>query len=534
MRRRDFVKLSAALGIPGIAWEGCSSAKKTSAEARFNVHPFVLVHPEAVFVHFTQAASKEDGAEIRRAGQALAADLIVKTVNSGYPVSAPVVVKPNWTCASPKDGAPVVEKLGINTDPNFIEGWVRGMKQAGPRSFFIRECACPASWKEMGWEGMCERNGIDLRDLSTRDVWELAEGREIIFRKTRDGVVMREVAYMAPAAQDGSVLINIAKLKSHCMGITGAVKNLQGLCARRFHQFCTPHADIRAKYEAKYHGYFQPGFEGRIEELYAGHVKNGIPRWDRPGPDGGIIQEQWVQRTIDSVPLVPAALHMIEGVYSEDGNGFGIGPHEPLGPSGVTSRDFLSNVVIFGANPFRVDIVAHWIAGHEPGNFGLFHLAAERGALDVLDPRDIPLYVWKEGRAALTALDRIPRTPLSTPYLRRDYGGGNEPEYHLVNEPFDYSAWKKARRSTSLPPSIRHIGADGSGRDVFDLFLPRSARVSVEAIAPSGTVVGCLAGEEFSAGSHLVLLDRRVSPGAGAIRVRGEGWETACLMNANV
>ena len=531
MKRREFIQRSTALGLLGLAGEGCSSAGKTVAEMRFNVHPFILEHPEAVFVHFTSVSAKEDAAEIRRAGYALATDLIVKTANSGYPLSAPVTIKPNWTCASPRNGNPVIEKLGVNTDPNFVEGWVQGMKQAGPQAYFIRECACPSSWQAMGWTEMCERNGIDLRDLSTRDVWELKEGREVIFRKTPEGVVFREVAYMAPMTEEGSCLVNIAKLKTHNKGVTGAVKNLQGICARRFHQFCTRHTDIRSQYEPKYLGYFQPDFERRIEDLYARHVKNGIPRWDRPGIDGGIAIEQWAQRTIDSVSLIPVALHMIEGVYSQDGNGFGVGPHEKLGPYDVTSRDFLSNVVIFGRDPFRVDIIAHWIAGHEPGNFGLFHIAAERGVLDVLDPRDIPLYVWKEGRAVLTALDRIPRTPLATPYLRRDHTGQDEPEFHLCAEPFSYSAWKKAPRTSERTPLIRYIGADGEGRMAFDLSLPRRMRVSLEMIDRCGAVTERLFEGELEAGSHLALFNPRVAPGMCALRVRGAGWRMCCSVS---
>jgi len=35
-------------------------------------------------------------------------------------------------------------------------------------------------------------------------------------------------------------------------------------------------------------------------------------------------------------------------------------------------------------------------------------------------------------------LPDFPRTPLRTPYLMRE----GEPEYHLVNEPFDYDKYQ--------------------------------------------------------------------------------------------
>ncbi|MBN1292181.1 MAG: hypothetical protein JXB48_10110, partial [Candidatus Latescibacteria bacterium] len=104
--------------------------------------------------------------------------------------------------------------------------------------------------------------------------------------------------------------------------------------------------------------------------------------------------------------------------------------------------DKMCNVVIFGLDPFRVDIIAHWLAGHEPGNFGLFHIAIERGLSNVLDPHDIPVYEWKDGKATLSNLDDFNRTPLLTYYLARDYGRGHEPRYHLVDEEFDYTEWK--------------------------------------------------------------------------------------------
>ncbi len=455
MKRRAFLSSTASSGIGGLLAYGCASSSKTAIPdpMRFDIHPFVLTHPEAVFVHFTDASSKTDSPAIHRTAESLARDLVVRTYGTGFPTSAPVTVKPDWTCKDPENSSPSAAGLGSVTDSVFVEGWVLGMRGAGASDYYIRESSCPSMWETMGCNAMCRRANIDLRDLSGRNVWELKEGREVIFRKVRDGVVLREVACMAPAAADGSFLVNIAKFKSHGMGIAGAVRNIQGLCARRFNQVLTPHSDIRKRYEPKYLAWFHSDFEKRIENLYAQHVRAGIPRWDRPGPGGGILMEMWAQRAIDTVTAVPAALHMVEGMYAQDGDGYGNGPHEPLGASGATSREYISNIVVFGRNPFHVDIVAHHAAGHEPGNFGLFHLAAERGILDTLDPRDIPLYAWKNGRAIPITLDRIPRTPLASPYLRRDYGGTSEPEYHLANEPFDYAAWKNPSRTSTRSDS---------------------------------------------------------------------------------
>ena len=100
----------------------------------------------------------------------------------------------------------------------------------------------------------------------------------------------------------------------------------------------------------------------------------------------------------------------------------------------------MSNVIIFGKDPFRVDIIGKWLGGHEPGNFGLFHCAIDRGMSTALDPKKVPVYIWDNGEATLTPLDELERTPLLTYYLPRTYGGQTESPYHLCDELFDYNS----------------------------------------------------------------------------------------------
>ncbi|HEX3000397.1 MAG TPA: twin-arginine translocation signal domain-containing protein, partial [Armatimonadota bacterium] len=166
MKRRDFLKSSAVAGMAGAAIPGCSSLGKSASGPKFNVHPFIRQNPNAVFVHFTSVKEKTDAEEIRQAGYGLSKELIVESPD-GWSMDATVNVKPNWTSAGPKDGKPVVEKLGVNTDPNFVEGWVGAMRELGAKRFFIRESCCPTQWQPMGYVAMCERAGIDLREIST-------------------------------------------------------------------------------------------------------------------------------------------------------------------------------------------------------------------------------------------------------------------------------------------------------------------------------------------------------------------------------
>ncbi|MHB9028225.1 MAG: DUF362 domain-containing protein [Candidatus Latescibacterota bacterium] len=527
MKRRKFLSSVAAGGAAGLLAQSCSTAKQSrgirTEGPGFDVHPFVRNHPEAVFIHRTNVSSKLDAGALGDAGRRLARDLIVRTPSGGYPDSTRILVKPNWTGAGPQDGKPVIEKLGVNTDPHFIAGWVEGMRDAAPGKYYFRESGSPHFWEDMGYSRMAREHDIDLRDLSSMNMWELKEG-DLNFVEIPDGVVFRKNGYMSPANEPDTVLISIAKLKAHGMGITGAVKNLQGLSGNRFKQFCTRYDALRSTYEKPYHSFFQNNFERRIEASHARHLAAGIPRWDRPGENGGIWMEQWCQRTLDNHRVTHPALSLVEGVYSQDGNGFGIGPHEKLGPHGVTSRDYLSNVVIFGVDPFRIDIIAHWLAGHEPGNFGLFHLAIERGFSDVLDPRDIPVYLWEDGKAVRTNLEKFERIPLVTYYLQRDYNGQTEPRFHLCDEPFDYAAWKSGKR-TGAAPAVGTPYRDGPGRVTLEVSLPRREDVYVEVLNSRGERLWRLIAEDCEPGVHQVVWDGFASPGIHSFYVKGMGWD---------
>ncbi|MFC1692738.1 DUF362 domain-containing protein [Candidatus Latescibacterota bacterium] len=526
MRRRDFIKATAIAGVSGVVGQGCSSVKRTSEASGpgFDVHPFVRGHPEAVFIHLTDIKSKRETGAIRDAGYNLAKELFVKTTSGGYPNSTRITAKANWTSTRQIDSKPVYEILGVNNDPNFVEGCLQGLRDTGPQNFYIRECASPHQWETMGYKAMADRNGFDLTDLSSKDYWELKRG-DINFIDIPDGVMFKKMGFMSPMNEPDTFLVNIAKMKSHGMGITASIKNLQGITGKKFHQYCNRYDTIRNSDSYKrYTKFFHRDFEKRIEKLYARHLKEGYPRWDKPEGNGGIWQETWVQRMIDSFSVTPTGLNMVEGIYSQDGNGFGLGPHEKTS-NGFSSRDFMSNMVIFGKDAFRVDIITHWLAGHEPGNFGLFHIGIERGMSDVLDPHDIPVYIWKDGRATLTRLESLKRTPLVTYYLQRDYNGQNEPRYHLCDEPFDYSAWKSGRRISDRTPSIEELGRDSKNNLVMDLKLPRRDDVRVDVLNRKGEIIWRLYADGLEPGAHQVVWDGFDQPGIYSFYVSGMGWD---------
>ena len=60
MKRRDFIKVSSAAGILGIAGSGLDAiASPLPGEFDgFDLHPFIREHPEAVFINLTAVKGK--------------------------------------------------------------------------------------------------------------------------------------------------------------------------------------------------------------------------------------------------------------------------------------------------------------------------------------------------------------------------------------------------------------------------------------------------------------------------------------------
>jgi len=521
MKRRDFIRVSSAAGLAGLVGPGYQTLANpgSTAEGGFDLHPFIKAHPEAVFIYLTSVADKTDAKGIHDTAFQLAGEMFVKaSKGEGYPNSTKITCKPNWTCSGPVNSKDPFAGAGITTDLNFIEGFLQSVKSIGPQEFYLRECACPFLWENLGYTQMAERNHFNLRDLSTKDFWEL--GEDIIFKKV-DGTVFKEVGFMAPMNAPGTFLINIAKFKSHLMGITGAIKNVQGITGKKFHQYCGGHYSIFKTYDKRYHPYFQPDYIERVNELQKKHMENGVPRWksrmERPPYGGGVFMEQWVQRMIDSYSITPTGINIVEGVYGHDGDGFSGGPHEGK------AKDYMSNNVIFGKDAFRVDIITHWLAGHEPGNFGLFHIGIERGVSNVLDPFDIPVYLWENGKARLVKLDSLKRTPLVTHYLRRNYDGLNEDKYHLCDEPFDYRAWKSGKPGQSA--SIRALGTDSGDHVVMDVSVPEKGDVYMDILNRYGDVVWRMEANGLEPGNHQVVWDGFSQPGVYNMYVKGMGWD---------
>jgi len=185
----------------------------------------------------------------------------------------------------------------------------------------------------------------------------------------------------------------------------------------------------------------------------------------------------------------------------------------------------MTNMLVFGKDAFRVDIVGHWLGGHEPGNFGLFHLARERGVSSALNPRNIPVYSWEDDGPELAPLDTFPRVALASPYLPKL----DEPRFHLCNEPFGYPPEAVAAcLSGGDRPSLRGLGEvpSGIGRTwlAAEYGLPAGGPASLEVLDARGQRVAVLAQGRQRRGVHTrTWRPESMPPGTCWYRLRAPG-----------
>lgn len=501
--RRTFLKTTAAasgalLLTPAKTLNACYR----DPASFFGVHPFVANHPEAVFIMRTHVEVKTNAVAKKQVGLDFGKSVFVLLGEGegGVPLTHKVVIKPNLTCRGKWDNRYTVEgSMGVVTDAYFVEGVIESIKALGltGNQFYLRETNCPEDFSEGGYWDMARRTGADLRDLSAK-VGQISEN-DLQWVDIPDGVWFKKIPYLWPVNAPDTFFLNIAKLKTHAMGMTLCAKNLQGAIAHNYQAHCTAyHSDMDMAAN-----HINPNAKAEILANYNRHQADGIPRWDRPGDDGGLWQETWATRCLDNNAVTHPDLHIIEGIYGRDGH-FIAGPS----PEGLAT-DYMTNVIIFGKNPFYVDIVGHWLGGHEPGNFGLFHLARERGFCSVLDPWRIPVYEWKpDGTATRTPLADFARTPLKTYYLQRNYAGQTEPYWHLVNEPFDYTTRVEQPRVSDKPKTLvllQNYPNPFNPSTAIEYILPQNGLARLEIYNIRGEIVEVLVNRYCQSGAHVAV-----------------------------
>ncbi len=423
--RREFLITGAAAMATGALSGASLGAFAPQANAYFGLHPFIERNPGAVFLRRTKVTHKMDAAAKLREGLGLARQIFVPMDRPGVPITHRVVLKPNATGVYDRQRPPE-ENWGVGTDPQFYEGMVTGLQELGLKQFHFVESTGYDTWNLRGFNDINERLGVRIGE-SARRPRHLREGFETNWAKVPDAVVFDRIPHYAPVGEPDTWLLNIAKWKAHSMCLTQSVKNLQGLVAHPFTSFCggwRTVLDVQPFMKAE----VNPRVEQVVNDFFDLHRKRNFARYDSAGSIRlgasitPIVQEIWAHKTCDNLSTLSPGLSMIEGIYGRDGDGFNQGD------------DYLTNLVMFGKNPFRLDLVGLYLGGHEPGNVHLYRIAKERGLSDTFNPWEVPVYEWTDAGPVERKLTDFPRTPLKTIYLPRE----GEPELHLVDEHFDY------------------------------------------------------------------------------------------------
>ena len=518
--RRKFVQASILAGAGQMLFP-FKSIGSVRASSYFGLNPFILQNPDAVFIMQTNVDAKTSSEAIRQAGLHFGHSIFTLTenANEGIPLTHKVVIKPNLTCRQRSSSKySVLGSMGIVTDAFFVEGVIESLKELGIASeqFFIREVNCPDDLADGGYPEMAARTGIDLKAIDTPT--SQLKPEQIVWKDVPDGVWFNKIPYLWPVNAPDTWLLNISKFKAHGMGMTLCSKNLQGTIAMNYQAHCTAFGDTMFGVDPDH---IKKTAKSDINNNYLRHKSAGIPRWDKPGSSGGIWMETWASRCIDNNSINFAGLHIIEGIYGRNGN-FMDGPN----PQGLAT-DFMTNYIIFGRNQFHVDNIGHYLAGHEPGNFGLFHLAKERGMATTINPSEIALYEWDATTGpVLAALTGFQRFQLETHYLQRNYAGQTESKWHLVNEPYDYGTTSVDEVSSSatefymkdiFPNPLHNQG-------LIRFYVPGNGHVQIDVYSENGQLKKVLFNREIGRGNYSVDINGTDYPtGLYLVRMQFEG-----------
>ncbi|MHB9029408.1 MAG: DUF362 domain-containing protein [Candidatus Latescibacterota bacterium] len=502
-RRRFLQSAVAAGGAAPFAPLQALGSRYQSSTGFFGLHSFIENHPNSVFIMKTGVDVKTNGAAIKQTALQFARSVFVPR-ESGVPLTTIIPIKPNLTCSSTSSKTFTLEYgMGIVTDPFFTEGVIQGLKELGisGEQCYLREVNCPRDFGPRGYTAMAERTRADIRALNAGV--DVLSSNDLVWIETPQGLWYRRIPYLWPVNAPNTWLLNIAKFKTHGMGVTLCCKNIQGTISIPYQEHCAaPTSSMSMK-----PGDRNLNYSTEITANYNRHLAEKLPRWDKP--TSGLKMETWASRCTDNNLALrdTVGLHIIEGIYGRDGNGFHEGPN-----SGTFNTkeawDYMTNIVIFGKNQVYVDNIGHWLAGHEPGNFGLFHLARDRGMCETINPQNIPVYEWKaDGSATLTSLNDFVRTPLKTNYMQRNYNGQTEPLYHLCNERYEYppEALLGVDRKADPQAFLLHQNKPNpfNPSTSIEFYLPKGGNARLEVYNASGQLMETLADGYYAAGSHM-------------------------------
>jgi len=315
--RRNFVKVMSAAGSLSMV-NPLTVFPKTNNDQGYGINSFIENNPDAVFIMRTNVTSKFNSSQKLSAGADFARNVFVSkpTSEGGFKLNNDLLIKPNLTCRYSWDERYTIDgTMGIQTDSFFVEGIIDRLQEIGlaGSKMAVRETNCPEDFEDGGYVDLAERKGFSIADRSAA-IGEISEDF-INWVDVPDGVFFNRIPFLAPTHSPDTPILNIAKFKTHTMGVTGCAKNIQGLNALPYVRHCTePQNEMDVNPD-----HIQPNAKNQIQANYDIR-KNIVPRWDRPERNGGLWQEIWATRCLDNNSVTKPALNIIEGIYGRDGH----------------------------------------------------------------------------------------------------------------------------------------------------------------------------------------------------------------------
>ena len=313
----------------------------------------LLEDPRTVVISRTEVSGPVVWDDYHRAARKIIAAMQIEVEGED------LVIKPNVTVgeeyADPDSG--------ITTHPGFVHGLVDALRARGSRPGNVTILEDPRNtdddeprhWRGTGYPEVRDRTGAELRSPTA----DTCVTRRVPRPLCHDAIPVSQLA-VAP----NTVLLNVAKMKTHNLGITTlSLKNLMGLVHVLDRHFCGQ--ALRELPEAQQH-------EGRPKRTWM----------DRP------LHEKWqaglARRLIDLAQVVKPALNVVEGVVAREGTGFNRGRNRTLG------------LCVAGINMVAVDSVTSYLMGFDPQALVYLRMAAEAG-LGTHDLTRLRIYQVEDG-----------------------------------------------------------------------------------------------------------------------------------------
>jgi uncharacterized protein (DUF362 family) len=396
------------------------------ARAAGNIRPAIrgdlLQNPKAVFIIRTTVKAEKDakgtfdsaGPQIEEAGHLVASALFEKGNQKGGKIS----INPNWTYIAPECRH---STIGITVAPQFVGGFADGLKELGGTNIVVSERSGGSKMlAEAGHLDIIASHGVLFIDGMYKKFEDYRKD-ELNWFTIKNGLVWNKVPVFRPHFDHDTLTINMPKLKNHNLGLTTlSIKNMQGYVATGFGHYCDQwHQFYTMRPEAR--DYIKEDYWQNIEKGFLRHRAAGFKYWDYENSyneyqkKGGwdafkkvrkdrkqadefmkgirnlMWDEQWGQRTIDTLSALKPPINIVEGVIGRDGDGFANG------------TDYLVNYVIAGLDEVAVDTIAAYLMGQDPRELYHLRIANERG-YGTNDPERIPVYLI-EGKSIRKVAD---------------------------------------------------------------------------------------------------------------------------------